>query len=84
MAATEDWFKIKLPTGQSGFIESNDVTDKITGIKKTTHEMRLLDFPDSAAPAKALIPKGENLKIAGSFNGYHFTEYNDLSGWVSM
>lgn len=80
-AATGNWFKIKLPTGVEGFIESKDVTDKIT-IEKSKSDIRLLDSPDSSAPAKMLIPKDEMYKIAGNFNKYYLAEYNGLTGWV--
>jgi peptidoglycan LD-endopeptidase LytH len=80
--ATDDWFTVQLPNGKRGFVKSNDITNKIAGNEKTKSNTRLLDFPDSTAPAKALIPKDEELKIAGSFDGYNLAEYKDLSGWV--
>ncbi len=58
IAASGNFYKIELPDGQTGYINSNVLTDKVLRQQKIKDETRLLDAPDLKAPAKAIIPPG--------------------------
>jgi len=82
IAATENWYKVELPNGQPGYVNSSAVTDKNTAKQKITTDTRLLETPGENAVAKAAIAKGTELEVFGNYNGFYYTEVNGLKGWV--
>jgi len=82
VAATENWYKVELPGGRSGYVNSSTVTDKNTTRQKATTHTRLLESPEENAVAKGAINKGTELEVLGNYNGFYYTEVNGLKGWV--
>jgi len=80
--AADNYYKVHLPGGQIGFINSTMLTNKILRTQKTSAEARLLDTHDQNAPAKSTIAKGIILDVIGIYNNYNLVEYNKLYGWV--
>jgi murein DD-endopeptidase MepM/ murein hydrolase activator NlpD len=83
-AATDGWYKVKLPDGHSGFVQSRNVK-LATPLRKLTlkSEQPLLDGPDSALAArKTLIAAGNQVEILGTYRDYYLVTHDEETGWL--
>ncbi len=84
-AATDGWYKISLPDGTNGYIQSREVAATTTLRKLSLKQQQpLLDAPDSTnAAQKLLLRTGDQVNIKGSFRNYYLvTDSRDKSGWI--
>lgn len=82
IGAADNWYKIQLPGGQTGYISSNFLTDKRLRQQKTTVETRLLDAPNLNGAGKAIIAKGILLDLVGTYNNFYLVTRDNLLGWI--
>lgn len=84
-AATDSWYKVSLPDGQTGYISSKNVTtaDNIRNITlKTNHP--LYNAPDTAnAPRKKLVAAGDKVGVLGVYRNYLLVSNGEETGWIS-
>lgn len=83
LAATSNWYKAALPDGQVGYIENNLITDKYLREQKVVADTKLFDAPDTTAPAKIIIKKGNILEVVGSYKDFYLVNTGGFQGWVS-
>jgi peptidoglycan LD-endopeptidase LytH len=83
VAGTGNWYKVVLPDGRTGFINSSDLTNKPLRNEKLKLVKRLWDEPQAGAAAKTTIQTGEEVTVLGTFNEFNFVRYKELTGWVS-
>ncbi|MEO6639075.1 MAG: SH3 domain-containing protein, partial [Ginsengibacter sp.] len=82
IAAVGDYYKVESPGGLSGFIKSNLVTDKRLREEKVNTQIKLLDYPDAEAPAKAIIASNRQVDVMGVYKNFNLVKENNLQGWV--
>jgi hypothetical protein len=84
-AAAENWYKVELPDGLKGFINGSSIIDINKPLRKllAKESQALLDFPNAAAPKKAVLPQGQELNVLANFQEYYFVRNNsDEEGWI--
>jgi len=84
-AAHSNWYKIRLPDGQKGFIKNVLVIETAKPLRSHTLNsiLPLLDNPYSTGAKKTSIPSGETVDILGMFDSYYFViTRNNLTGWI--
>ncbi|MCJ8209946.1 M23 family metallopeptidase [Mucilaginibacter sp. RS28] len=84
-AATDNWFRVATPEGETGFIPGRDVestkeTDRLT-IRLAT---ALLDAPASSASRKKQLAEGDRVEVLGRYHNYNLVTAGDTTGWVLM
>lgn len=82
LAAYRNWYKVLLPDQKEGFVESAAVTAKPYRERSLKDTARLLDLPAATAGVKTVIPKGGNIAVLGTFNGYQFVRFGEEEGWM--
>jgi SH3-like domain-containing protein len=85
-AASANWYKVEMPNGQQGYIQSAATSSINTPIKKltVTADQPLLDAPDYNAPRKTNISAGKSVSILASFRDFHYVKVSDdTEGWIS-
>jgi murein DD-endopeptidase MepM/ murein hydrolase activator NlpD len=84
-AATNTSYKVKLPDETEGFIAAADVSVAREALRQhvAAAQSRVFDKPDSTAPIKTIINKGEKLPVLGMFKDYYYVKNDSLSGWIS-
>ncbi|WP_454800783.1 peptidoglycan DD-metalloendopeptidase family protein [Mucilaginibacter phyllosphaerae] len=83
-AATDAWYKVSLPDGQTGYISSKYVTtaNTIRNIALKTNQS-LYNAPDSLnAPRKKLITAGEKVAVLGAYRNYLLVSAGGETGWM--
>ena len=83
LAASDNYYKIKLPDGATGYIRSESLTDKILRQQKADKETKLLASPEINAPAKSTIAKDNSLKVIGSYNNFYLVSEDNIQGWIA-
>lgn len=84
MAATDGWYKVNLPDGQSGFISSRNVTeaDNIRSITLKT-DQPLLNAPDSTnAASKKVLRSGDKVSLLAVYRDYLLINDDGETGWI--
>jgi murein DD-endopeptidase MepM/ murein hydrolase activator NlpD len=85
-AASANWYKVMMPDGQKGYIQSTATTSITTPIKKHTvvASQPLLEAPDFNAPKKTSLTAGNSVNILASFRDFHYVKgADDIEGWIS-
>jgi murein DD-endopeptidase MepM/ murein hydrolase activator NlpD len=85
-AATAGWFKVTLPNGQSGYINSKSITETrpIRNIILKT-EKPLYNAPDSAnAPRKKIIQPGQKVEVLALYQTYLMVNTDGETGWIKQ
>lgn len=82
LAAYRNWYRVSLPDGQEGFVESAAVTAKPYREWSLKDTARLLDMPSATAGVKTVIPKDGKIAVMGTFNGYQFVRFGTEEGWM--
>jgi murein DD-endopeptidase MepM/ murein hydrolase activator NlpD len=83
-AATDGWYKVTLPNGQSGYISSKQVTaaDNIRNITLKTNQP-LYNAPDSLrAPSIKTLQAGEKVGLLAVYNSYMMVSNDGETGWI--
>ena len=84
--ATANWYRVMLPDGETGFVNSADVKP-VTELRKLMLERKqlLFDSPDTAkASPKTLLADGSKVKVLGSFKNYLLVnDDKDNTGWIA-
>ena len=83
-AATAGWYKVSLPGGEKGFVQSAAVTSTQLPIKKVHIKtaLPLLDEPTDLAARKAVLPGGQAVNILAAYKDFYFVTNNDREGWI--
>ena len=86
-AATGNYYKVVLPNGRTGYVNSN-VVSRTTSLRavKLKRPEPLFDSPDTAAAArKTTLDAATTLKVLGGFNNYLLvSDEEGNSGWLSQ
>lgn len=83
-AATDSWYKVTLPNGQSGYISSKSITGA-NSIRSITlkRAQPLFNTPDSLrAPKVKTIPAGEKVGLLAVYNNYMLVSNEGDTGWI--
>jgi len=86
-AATDGWYKARLPDGTTGYIKRSNISVTSTMRKLTLKQQQpLLDTPDSSTAAcKTVLDAGSQLNIKALYkNFYLVTDDRDNSGWIEI
>ncbi|MFD0764180.1 peptidoglycan DD-metalloendopeptidase family protein [Mucilaginibacter lutimaris] len=84
-AATDGWYKATLPDGQTGYINSNNITaaNTIRSITLKT-DLPLYSTPDSPrAPRIKIINAGQKVGLLAIYNKYLLVNDNGNTGWIT-
>jgi murein DD-endopeptidase MepM/ murein hydrolase activator NlpD len=83
VAATGTFYKVILPGAQEGFIANEQVTATPLPEQKLNSVVKLLDAPNSAAPAKTIIPAGEKVAVLGEHAQFRLVRFKEMEGWIT-
>ncbi len=83
-AATDDWYKVTLPNGLSGYISSKMV-NKLAPLRTITLKSNqyLFDAPDGAAARKTLLDIGEKVNVLAIYKTYYLVSNAKETGWIN-
>ena len=85
-AAMGNWYRIELPDGKIGFVESRLLTNTATPLKKVSlkrTQRKLYSKADSLSPVKLNLTAGEPVNVLGSFDRYQLVLTKGLTtGWI--
>lgn len=81
---TRNWYRVTLPDGTKGFVNSTDVRQASSLNKVTIRRTQLLyDQPDTTTAApKASIPAGTSVNVLGAFKNYILVNDEKNTGWI--
>ena len=82
LGATDDLYKIQLPSDEEGFIKSAFVTIQPLLKETITESKPLLDSPGSNTPIKKQLMTGSTITVIGTFGDYYFVESENIRGWI--
>ena len=85
-AATGNNYKVELPNGQIGYVNSKILTSTTKPLSKyrvSSDQLPVYDKPDSLAAVKLRLKNGETVGVLGSFNQFQLVvnEANE-TGWI--
>ena len=83
-AATKNWYKVILPSGEEGFLPGTVVTSITSPVKKAILKTSapLLDHPDTSAARKMLVEAGKTLNVLASYSNFYYVEAGEMEGWI--
>jgi murein DD-endopeptidase MepM/ murein hydrolase activator NlpD len=85
-AATDSWYKAKLPDGTTGYLPDkglSSVTTGIRSIKLKPTQLALYDQPITPAPIKKTLDSGSIVNLLGKFEDFLLVKDEDAeTGWV--
>ncbi len=83
-AATGNYYKVTLPNGETGFLNSKIVNAVTKPLRKITLKMQqsLYNQPDTLSPRKMVLAVGKPLNILGNFKNFYLVEDGSETGWV--
>lgn len=85
-SANRDWYRVVLPDGTEGFLQSNRLVKTakaITAIKITAQQQMVLDQPDTTAAVKRVVPVNSTAEVLGYSGNFSLIKgLNDVMGWV--
>lgn len=82
-AGSANWFKVELPDGTTGYIESDQLTAKPLPQKlKSGSDNALLDFPSPGSAVRSVIATGTSLTVYGFWHEYAYVEAGNKKGWI--
>lgn len=87
-AANSDWYTVKLPDGQRGFVQSSKVvpvTKPLRQLKIKVAAREVYDRPDTLAAVKSTLTAGKTVDLLGSFEAFYLVTGEDQkAGWISQ
>ncbi len=83
-AATGNYYKVILPDGKTGFINSKTVDEVNEPLRKFTLKIRqpIYDQPDTLSPRKLVLAAGKPVSVLGSFENFYLVEDGTEMGWL--
>jgi len=85
-SANRDWYRVVLPDGTEGFLQSNRLVKTakaITAIKITAQQQMVLDQPDTTAAVKRVVPVNSTAEVLGYSGNFSLIKgLDDVMGWV--
>ena len=85
-SANRDWYRVVLPDGTEGFLQSNRLVKTakaITAIKITAQQQMVLDQPDTTAAVKRVVPVNSTAEVLGYSDNFSLIKgLGDVMGWV--
>jgi len=85
-AAVSSWYKVTLPNGQAGYIQSRDVlpvTSPLRKVKLNPNQTALYDQPGSTAAVKKNMKAGKDVDLLGRFDSYFLVrDDQEEIGWL--
>ena len=84
-AATAAWYKVILPGGQQGFVNSSSISTLNNPLRslKVPSNQPLLDAPGVDAANKTVITAGNTVKVLAIYKDYYFvSNAYDTEGWL--
>jgi murein DD-endopeptidase MepM/ murein hydrolase activator NlpD len=84
-AATAGWYKVVLPDGQRGFINSSATSALSAPLRsiKVSAPQPLLEAPVANAARKTTVPAGNTIKVLAAYKDYYFISNTyDSEGWL--
>ncbi len=84
IAATSQWYKIKLPNGKEGFINDNNIALQQPPLLNYTlfSDVLLLDDPIVSSSPKKLIRANTSLPVYGVYQSWYLVKADGLYGWI--
>ena len=82
VAGSANWFKVELPDGTTGYIQSNQLTEKPLPQKLKSGSEALLDFPSPGSAVRSRIAAGTPLTVYGVWQQYAYVEAGNQKGWI--
>ncbi len=83
LAATGNWYKVKLINNEVGYMESRSLTRKILEHFSVKQTQKLMVHPFQNAPAKRTIGIGEKVAIMGIYEGFYLVNHEGMEGWMA-
>ena len=83
-AATGNYYKVMLPDGKTGFINSKTVDETNKPLRKFTLKIQqpLYNQPDTLSPRKLVLAAGKPISVLGSFENFYLVEDGTEMGWL--
>ncbi len=83
-AATGNWYKIMLPDGYTGYIQSNAAMPLVKAVKKVTLKsvQPLFDSPIPNSARKSVLRVGQVVNIFATYKEFYFIEHENTDGWI--
>lgn len=83
-AATEGWYKVTLPNGQKGYIQSGATSSINDPLRKVTvaAPQPVFDAPTTTAARKVMLDHGDAITVLATFNDYYYISGKDEEGWI--
>ena len=84
-AATGNYYKVVLPDGEQGFVNSRSVRASETLRRLTLKQQQpLYDRPDTTSPKKLLVAAGNVVNVLGNYQNFYLVKDEKETGWVKM
>ena len=85
-AATDSWYKAKLPDGSIGYVASKSLSPVKSGLrslKLNPQQLALYEQPTAAAPVKKTLDSGATVNLIGRFEDFLLVRDAEAeTGWV--
>jgi len=83
-AAAGNYYKVTLPNGQTGFLNSKTVDAVNKPLRKLTLKTQqpLYNQPDTLSPKKLVLTAGKPVNILAGFENFYLVEDGTETGWV--
>jgi len=83
-AAAGNYYKVTLPNGQTGFLNSKTVDAMNKPLRKLTLKTQqpLYNQPDTVSPKKLVLTAGKPVNILAGFENFYLVEDGTETGWV--
>ena len=82
LAATGNWYKVKLLNNEIGYINSRSLTDKNLSQLSIKQTQELKAQPFINAPVKDSIAAGEKVDVLGVYKGFYLVNHKGMEGWI--
>lgn len=85
LAASSNYYKIKLPNGKSGYVSSKSVAEAkpLNTRKISTGNQTLFDYPNLDAGVKANLAIGQTVNVIGNFEDFQLVSTSEnMVGWI--
>jgi SH3-like domain-containing protein len=86
-AAVRNWYRVELPDGTAGYLQSNRLTTiakRVKAIKISSATQMVFDKPDTAAALKATIPVNSTAEVLGYSGDFSLIKgVAETLGWIN-
>jgi len=82
--AADAWYRVLLPDGMEGFVNSSQVTKDMIRKQSLKRPQRILDAPDSTAASRLTAETGTAVNVLGQFREYYLVDYKNTRGWIRV